>query len=302
MALDFTAIDFETANFQRGSVCAVGLTNVRDGEITDSTSWFIDPPTGLFFTNTHVHGIDESHVYGAPTWAESLEQIARAAAGKPLVAYSTFDKGVHNAANTTTGLTSSLDFIDMLAVARLHFSELENHKLTTVAEHIGLPAFEHHDPGADARAAAQIALALANERQAPSIETVWQEVLAHRAARKAARGRWSDYTRKDDLPDANPDADPTHPLHGHTVCFSGGLPGMSRDDARTLAAWHGASLSLSVTKSTTILVVGEFDPATLKPGAKFSSKVQKALTLAEKGQPIEIMTGAEFIATTEEGE
>ena len=33
MGLDFTAIDFETANGFRGSPCAVGLTKVRGGRI-----------------------------------------------------------------------------------------------------------------------------------------------------------------------------------------------------------------------------------------------------------------------------
>ncbi len=33
---DFAAIDFETANNERTSVCSVGVVVVRDGEITDT--------------------------------------------------------------------------------------------------------------------------------------------------------------------------------------------------------------------------------------------------------------------------
>ena len=36
--LDFTAIDFETANSKRASVCAVGATRVRDGRIVDAST------------------------------------------------------------------------------------------------------------------------------------------------------------------------------------------------------------------------------------------------------------------------
>ena len=32
---DFAAIDFETANNERSSVCSVGVVIVRDGEIAD---------------------------------------------------------------------------------------------------------------------------------------------------------------------------------------------------------------------------------------------------------------------------
>lgn len=50
---------------------------------------------------------------------------------------------------------------------------------------------------------------------------------------------------------------------------------MSRDSARTAAAENGATIDLGVTKKTTILVVGDFDPTTLRTGAILSTKVQK---------------------------
>jgi DNA polymerase-3 subunit epsilon len=39
----FTAIDFETANADRGSACAVGLVVVEDGQIVSRTSQLIRP-------------------------------------------------------------------------------------------------------------------------------------------------------------------------------------------------------------------------------------------------------------------
>ena len=40
---DFAAIDFETANSERSSVCSVGVVIVRDGEIVDSFYSLIKP-------------------------------------------------------------------------------------------------------------------------------------------------------------------------------------------------------------------------------------------------------------------
>lgn len=40
---DFAAINFETANQQRTSVCSVGIVIVRDGEIADSYYSLIEP-------------------------------------------------------------------------------------------------------------------------------------------------------------------------------------------------------------------------------------------------------------------
>lgn len=44
---DFAAIDFETANNQRSSVCSVGIVIVRDGEITDTLLLTDKPGTKL---------------------------------------------------------------------------------------------------------------------------------------------------------------------------------------------------------------------------------------------------------------
>ena len=41
--LDFAAIDFETANAERCSVCSVGIVIVKDGEIADKLCSLIQP-------------------------------------------------------------------------------------------------------------------------------------------------------------------------------------------------------------------------------------------------------------------
>jgi DNA polymerase-3 subunit epsilon len=68
--LDFTAIDFETANGDSASACAVGLVKVRNGKIVDSYSSLINPPTGWWDFhpgNIRVHGIYPKDVETAPT-------------------------------------------------------------------------------------------------------------------------------------------------------------------------------------------------------------------------------------------
>jgi DNA polymerase-3 subunit epsilon len=81
MPLNFVAIDFETANFDRASVCAVGLTQVVDGRITATESWFVNPPTGPNFTNTYLHGIGPEQVVVAPSWQETVQRICQVAKG-----------------------------------------------------------------------------------------------------------------------------------------------------------------------------------------------------------------------------
>ena len=50
---DFAAIDFETANNERTSVCSVGVVIVRDGEIVDS--FYSPDPSVTFFLTKLLH-------------------------------------------------------------------------------------------------------------------------------------------------------------------------------------------------------------------------------------------------------
>ncbi|MBN9190926.1 MAG: DNA polymerase III subunit epsilon, partial [Microbacterium sp.] len=79
MPLDFTAIDFETANSSNASACAVGLARVRDGRVVARAGWLIRPPAGhdrFFDLNVRIHGIRPEDVVGAKSWSEQLGDLA----------------------------------------------------------------------------------------------------------------------------------------------------------------------------------------------------------------------------------
>ena len=68
---DFAAIDFETANAHRASVCSVGVVVVRDGEIVDSLYRLIRPRPNFYsrFT-TAIHGLTYADTADAPDFEE----------------------------------------------------------------------------------------------------------------------------------------------------------------------------------------------------------------------------------------
>ena len=70
---------------------------------------------------------------------------------------------------------------------------------------------------------------------------------------------------------------------------------MPREEAWKLVDALGGEAQQGVTKHTTILVTGDFDPRTFRPGATMSSKLEKAFALAAKGQPIQVITDADFL-------
>ena len=77
--LDYTAIDFETANSYRGSPCSVGLVKVRDGRPVTERHLLIRPPEAADWFdawNISIHGITSEMVAGSPRWSISLASSA----------------------------------------------------------------------------------------------------------------------------------------------------------------------------------------------------------------------------------
>jgi DNA polymerase-3 subunit epsilon len=172
--LDFTAIDFETANNSAASACSVGLVKVRDGRVVDMASWFIQPPVGhdVFSEwNTRIHGIIESDVAGAPTWTEQLSDLVSFADTDYLVAHNAgFDMGVIAAACAATGVsTPAYAYACSLLIARKTY-HLDSYRLPVAAMAAGFEDFAHHDALADAQACAAIMVHAAKRHDAEDIE------------------------------------------------------------------------------------------------------------------------------------
>ena len=105
--MDFTAIDFETANNSAASACSVGLVKVRDGQVVDRIGWFIRPPSGhdhFVDWNTRIHGITADMVLDAPSWVDQLPDLQTYIGGDALVAHNAgFDMQVIKTACAATG-------------------------------------------------------------------------------------------------------------------------------------------------------------------------------------------------------
>ncbi len=159
---DFAAIDFETANGSRSSVCSVGVVVVRDGEVRDDFYSLIHPaPNYYAWFCQQVHGLCDADTCNAPLFPEVWEQIAPRIEGLPLVAHNArFDEGCLRAVYEHYGLQyPEYEFYDTLWASRQTFGHtLCNHQLHTVAEACGYDLINHHHALADAEACARIAM------------------------------------------------------------------------------------------------------------------------------------------------
>lgn len=161
---NFAALDFETANARRQSVCSLGLVVVRQGQIVDRFYSLIKPVPDYYSRfNIGIHGITPDDTRDAPAFPEVWAQVVPRIGDLPLVA--------HNSAFDESCLKAVMQCYDMeypgyrfyctCRASKNYFgSRLPNHQLQTVADAVGFDLINHHDALADAEACAAIAVAI----------------------------------------------------------------------------------------------------------------------------------------------
>ena len=114
---NFAAIDFETANFERSSVCSVGVVIVRGGEVADTFYSLVHPEPNYYqWRCTQVHGLTCEDTDGAPVFSKVWARIEPLIEGLPLVAHNApFDKGCLRACFQTYRMDyPDYEFLDTL--------------------------------------------------------------------------------------------------------------------------------------------------------------------------------------------
>ena len=112
---DFAAIDFETANNERTSVCSVGVVIVRDGEIVDTFYSLIQPEPNYYnYWCTQVHGLTRRDTEEAPVFPVVWKQIEPLIEGLPLVAH---NKAFDESCLKAVFRCYQMDYPDMSSIA-----------------------------------------------------------------------------------------------------------------------------------------------------------------------------------------
>jgi DNA polymerase III subunit epsilon len=157
--LSYTAIDFETADYGRDSVCAVAVVRVEGLEIVDRAYFFIRPPRRQFVFS-YLHGISWSDGVDAPTFRQLWPALQKKLAGVEFLAAhnASFDRSVlHTCCGRARLSVPSHAFQCIVCLARAVW-HIYPTKLLDVCRHLRIP-LRHHDAGSDAEACAQIVIA-----------------------------------------------------------------------------------------------------------------------------------------------
>lgn len=286
------------------------------------------------YHNTRIHGIRAKDVADAPRFGELFPEIGAFIGGDILAAHNAaFDLGVIRSGLEVSGLPGpAYEYVCTVMLSRRCYSLVSN-SLPYAAEEAGVPLVNHHDAAEDARACAGILVDIARRNNANSIAELYlslglalpkqqafqpgegfsKQTLAALAAVGAGRGEqtagrpgvgsggagqlgraWSNWPEEGTNPEPNPAAEPSHPLFGQTVVFTGELA-IARPEAKLRAAEMGGRPESRVTGRTTVLVVGDgFVAGDLRNG-RLTGKAKRVLELHSRGQQIEVLSEGEFL-------
>ena len=155
--LNFIAIDFETANSSRASICEAGICVVRDGSVQETRSWLVRPQGNVYnYWNTKIHGIRPEDTENSPEFPEVWIEISKYFKEIPvLVAHNAaFDIGCICYALELYGMEKpEVSYYCSLRAARKLYS-FERNSLDYLCDRFE----QHHRAGDDAEMCARLFL------------------------------------------------------------------------------------------------------------------------------------------------
>jgi len=276
--MKFIALDVETANADLPSICQIGIAHFADARFSDKWESLVNPEDEFDPLNVAIHGVNESMVANAPTFPSLSGIIREQLADTVVVTHTSFDQTAISSIFAKYGLLlPSITWLDSARVVRRTWLDLSQrgYGLASVAKRLGIE-FRHHNAAEDARVAREIVLHAMQETGLAIDDWVVRQHRQHRQSVESI------------AKEGNPEG----PLYGEVAVFTGALS-ISRREAASLAATAGCEVTPSVTKATTLLIVGDQDICKLGEHKK-SSKHRKAESLIEKGQPIRILRESDF--------
>lgn len=162
----FVVFDIETTglNKQDDKITEIGAVKIKNGEIIDRWSSFVNPERHIPEHISELTSITDDMVADAPKISEILPEFLEFSKGSVLVAQNArFDTGFIKIFCDRLGLEYNFPCIDTLILARGLYPELSNHKLDTLTKHLNVILENHHRAVDDAKATADIFIKMLDE-------------------------------------------------------------------------------------------------------------------------------------------
>ncbi len=161
----FVAIDVETANGSRSSICSIGAVKVIDGIVADTRYYLVKPEPDYYSRAcTAVHGLTDADTWNAPTFDRVWRELEPWIGTLPLVAHNAvFDAGcIREACRIYQIEPPEAPFLCTLRAARASIPRgmCASKSLDALCQYFGIPLKNHHNALDDALACAKLAVVL----------------------------------------------------------------------------------------------------------------------------------------------
>lgn len=156
---DFVVLDFETTGiYERfDEIIEVAALRYKDNSYVESFHTLIKPTTPISKYITSINGISNDMVENSPTISEIIHKLISFIGDSIIVAHNAqFDLKFLKANALIYNIDVRNHYICTLSVSRKMYPELANHKLVTVANHLGITGNGWHRAEFDSRASAEI--------------------------------------------------------------------------------------------------------------------------------------------------
>ncbi len=150
---EIVCFDIETTGLKvrREAITEIGAVVLKNGEITERFQTFVNPNRRLTPEIIGLTGITDAMLADAPQLKDALTAFLQFVNGRPLAAHNAeFDISFIREGCRKVGLEFDPTYVDSLILAQNLLPELHKYKLDIVAEHLDLPAFNHHRASDDA--------------------------------------------------------------------------------------------------------------------------------------------------------
>lgn len=275
--LDFTAIDFETAQPARWSICQVGLVRVENAKIVATYSSLIQPPDNQYVKwNTAIHGISSYLTKESPLFPDIWIEMKGYIENQLVVA--------HNVTFDAECLQQTLQYYDL---------GIPDYRVDCTFRKTGVSLVEacagfeiqlerHHNALQDALACANIYMRLANG-QVPDYSKI-KQVTGKGKSGFSFPGH--EKIKGELLRPSSGVTDTGNVFFGKKVVFTGVLFSIQREEAARIIRDLGADVDTAITSKTDYVIVGS------EPGPAKMKKIEKHNL---EGRLITIIDEEEFL-------
>lgn len=173
MVYSFAALDFETANRQQHSICAMGVVIIEANTVRKRL-WLVRPPGNRYAPeNTDLHGLAASDTRAAKSFAETWPEAKEMIGSRPVIG--------HNMEWDAEVLKASLDYYNRptprlqkgcsLNMAILVWPDRTDYTLPGLCSDLGI-SLDHHNALSDARAVAELVIMMTKIEQCDLLDLI----------------------------------------------------------------------------------------------------------------------------------